>query len=347
MSYYAKPLDERSVEMSRAHWDAIAKPLDSLGLFEKIITRVAGIQGTSDVALEKKCVLVLCADNGVVQEGVTQTGSHVTALVARSLAEGTASVNAMARAARADVIPVDVGMLTDVHHPRLLRRKLACGTENIARGPAMTRGEAEEMIARGIALAGECRDQGYTIIATGEMGIGNTTTSSAVASALLNQAPEKMTGRGAGLSGEGLKRKLNAIKQAIKVNQPDPDDAIDVLSKLGGFDLAAMAGVFLGGARYGVPIVVDGFISSVAALIAVRLLPEASEYMLASHVSREPAGQMLLEALGLAPIIHAEMALGEGTGAVALFPLIDMALAVYRQNTSFDKIEVPAYEKLD
>ena len=343
-AYAVKPLDQAAMAQCRAHWDQVAKPLNSLGQLEDVVARMAGLLGTAQVQAQGKCVLVLCADNGVVAEGVTQTDASVTAAVALSIARGTGNINQMARVAGAQVIPVDVGMLTEVDHPAVLNRKLRRGTGNIAQGPAMSRQEAQAMVQVGIDLARQRVQAGDKLIATGEMGIGNTTTSSALAALLLDQPVEKMTGRGAGLSGAGLQRKIAAIRRAIQVNQPDPGDPLDALAKLGGFDIAAMAGVFLGGAAMGVPVVVDGFISSAAALVAQRLCPACRQAMLASHVSREPAGAMMLQALGLTPIIHAGMALGEGTGAVALMPLIDMALAVYHQGSSFEGIQVAAYQ---
>ena len=195
----------------------------------------------------------------------------------------------------------------------------------------------------GADLVRECRDRGADIIATGEMGIGNTTTSSAVASVLLGLPPVEVTGRGAGLSDAGLARKIAAIERAISVNRPDPADPVDVLSKVGGLDLAGLCGVFLGGAKYRLPILVDGFISAVAALCAVRLWPEAGWAMLASHVSAEPAGRLVLDELGLKPLITAELRLGEGSGAVAALPLLDMALAVYHSGHTFDKMGMEAY----
>ncbi len=342
--YAVKPLDQEAMAQCRAHWDQVAKPLNSLGRLEDVVARMAGLMGTAQVRAEDKCVLVLCADNGVVAEGVTQTDASVTAAVALSIARGTGNVNQMAQVAGAQVIPVDVGMLTEVEHPAVLNRKVRRGTGNIAQGPAMSRQEAQALIQVGIDLVAQRVQAGDRLIATGEMGIGNTTTASALAALLLDQPVERMTGRGAGLSGAGLQRKVAAIRRAIAVNRPDPRDPLDALAKLGGFDIAAMAGVFLGGAALGVPVVVDGFISSAAALVAQRLCPACRQAMLASHVSREPAGALMLQALGLTPIIHAGMALGEGTGAVALMPLIDMALAVYHQGSSFAGIQVAAYQ---
>lgn len=335
----------QAAQAARRHWYSVAKPLNSLGVLEDMVVKLAGIQGTEQVEIDRRCCLTFCADNGVVQEGVTQTDSSVTASVARSIARGTGNICQMARVARCDVFPVDVGMLQQVDDPRVIDRRVAAGTGNIAVGPAMTGDQCRAAIRAGEELACEMAEKGYKLIATGEMGIGNTTTASAVACALTGEAVTRMTGRGAGLSDEGLGRKRAAIERALNVNRPDPQDARDVLMKVGGFDIAAMAGAFLGGAKCGVAVLVDGFISSVAALCAQRMMPETKDFMLATHVSREPAGALMLEALGLTPVITAGMALGEGTGAVAAMPLIDMALAVYRGAT-FDDIQVRAYQPL-
>ena len=221
------------------------------------------------------------------------------------------------------------------------------GTRNMTKEPAMTREEACRAIRAGVDLAGEMKQKGYKILAPGEMGIGNTTTSSALVSVLLDKPISEVTGRGAGLSDAGLMRKHAAIARAIEVNKPDPADALDVLAKIGGLDIAAIAGAFIGGAVHRIPVVVDGFISSAAALVAARLCPNAKDFMLASHVSGEPAGRMVMEALGLEAPLHARLALGEGTGAVTLFPLLEMALAVYHQNSTFEKINLEAYTRFE
>jgi nicotinate-nucleotide--dimethylbenzimidazole phosphoribosyltransferase len=335
----------QAAQAARRRWYSVAKPLDSLGLLEDMVVQLAGIQGTPQVQIDRRCCLTFCADNGVVREGVTQTDSSVTASVARSIARGTGNICQMAKVARCDVFPVDVGMLEKVDDSRVIDRRVAPGTCNIAIGPAMTREQCLAALQAGEEMVREMAEQGYQLIATGEMGIGNTTTASAVACALTGQEISRMTGRGAGLSDAGLDRKRAVIERALAINRPDPDDAQDVLMKVGGFDIAAMAGAFLGGAKYGVAVLVDGFISSVAALCAQRMMPESKDFMLATHVSREPAGAYLLEALGLKPVITAGMALGEGTGAVAAMPLLDMALAVYRGAT-FDDIQVEAYKPL-
>lgn len=340
-------LDAKAMKASRNHWNQIAKPLKGLGRLEDMITLIAGIQRQEDVKLEKKAVVVLCSDNGVVEEGVTQTDNQVTAIVTENFAKGIASVNRMAALAHADVIPVDIGVAHDLKEPGIIRRKIAYGTRNLAKEPAMSKEEAIQAILIGMELVKDCRDQGYHLLATGEMGIGNTTTSSAIASVLLGLPASQVTGKGAGLSKEGIRHKAEVIQNAIALHHPDPEDVLSVLAALGGFDIAGMAGVFLGGARYRMPIVVDGLISSVAALIAARLCPTASAFMLPSHMSKEPSSRMIMKELGLEPMIFGDLALGEGTGAVLLFPMLDMAHAVYQENRTFAHIHVEAYQDFD
>ena len=328
-------------EQAQWKWDHVAKPLHSLGLLEDMIVKIAGIHETADVRIDRRCALVFCADHGVVAEGVSQSGSEVTALVAQSIAEGTANINLMAGFSNADVYAVDMGMLNPV--PGTLDRRIAEGTANMAKQPAMTCEQAQSALQAGIDLVGEMKEKGYQIILTGEMGIGNTTASTAMSCALLGFSPEELTGRGAGLSDAGLVRKRNAIERALSVNQPDANDPVDVLAKVGGLEIAGMAGAFLGGVKHRVPVVIDGVISAVAALVAARICPEAKDFMLPSHMSREPAAIRIMDELELKPIIHADMALGEGTGAAALLPLLDMALRVYHGPHTFDDLGMDAY----
>ena len=340
------PVDQAAADAARAHWDTVAHPLNSLGLLEDAIVRIASASGTANVDIAKRAVVAMCADNGVVAEGVTQSGQDVTAIIAENMGYGTSSVCRMGKVAGAEVVPVDIGIAVPVTAGRLLQRNIRRGTANLAVEPAMSREECERAILTGVELVKDLAEQGYRLLATGEMGIGNTTTSAAVASVLLGREPGEVTGRGAGLSTEGLRRKVDAIRRGIAVNHPDPNDPVDTVSKVGGLDIAGLAGVFLGGALYHVPVLIDGFISSVSALAAVRLCPDALGYMLASHASNEPAGKMVLEALGLEPFLYARMCLGEGTGAVAVMPLLDMALALYRDMSSFSDINIDAYEHL-
>lgn len=339
-----RPADRAAAEACTARLNNIAKPLGSLGKLETLLIRTAGICGSADIDLSRKCVLVFCADNGVTAHGVTQCGSEVTASIARSLVRGKASVCAMAAACGADVFPVDMGICERV--PGLTDRRMGSGTGDIFTGPAMSRGTAERAIAAGAELVREKKALGYRLVATGEAGIGNTTTTAAVSAVLLGKPVELVTGRGSGLTDEGLARKRDVIRQALAVNRPAPDDPVEVLARVGGFDLAAMTGAFLGGASCGIPVVMDGVISAAAALAAVRLDERVKDYILPSHISAEPAGILLCEALGFSPVIHGDLRLGEGTGAVALFPLLDLAAAVYHHAATFSDIAVEAYQKL-
>lgn len=339
-----RPIDRKAAALAQKRWDSIGKPLHSLGKMETLVMQIAGITGSASVNIKKRALVPMCADNGVVAEGVTQTGQEVTAIVAENFLTGDTSACVMCRQCGTDVFPVDVGMVSDTKVPRDL--KVMNGTRNMAKEPAMTREEAVRGMEAGIEMVRRLKEKGYTLIATGEMGIGNTTTSSAVASVLLDKPVEMMTGRGAGLSGEGLKRKIAAIQKAVSKNQPDPKDAIDVLAKVGGLDIAGMAGVFLGGAAMHIPVVIDGFISCVAALVAQSICPLVKDYMIASHVSKEPAASLILEALDKEAVLHGEMCLGEGSGAVALFPFLDMGIAVYESMSTFEEIKVDQYKEL-
>ena len=336
------PPDEAARAAAHAHWMGLAKPLGGLGALETMLEDAAALTGSADLDFSRRVVAVLCADNGVVAQGVSQTGQEVTRAVAENLAMRRTSVCQMARTAHCDVLPVDMGIAGEPM-PGVRNCRIASGTADFTVGPAMSRAQAVQAIGVGIALARELADNGYRLIATGEMGIGNTTTSSAVAAVLLGQPVERMTGRGAGLSDAGLARKLDAIRRGIARNQPDAADPLDVLSKLGGFDIAGLCGVFLGGALEGLPVLMDGFISGVAALCAVRLCPAAEKAVFASHCSTEPAARLVLEALGKAPLLTAGLHLGEGTGAVASIPLWDMALAVYRDCYSFTEGGITPY----
>ena len=336
------PPDEAARAAAHAHWAGLAKPLGGLGALETLLEDAAALTGSAALDVSRRAVLVLCSDNGVVAQGVSQTDQSVTRAVAENLAARRTSVCQMARTAHCEVVPVDMGMAGDPV-PGVADCRVAAGTADFTQGPAMNREQAVDAIGRGIRLVQEQKAAGMQLLATGEMGIGNTTTSSAVAAVLLGQPVELMTGRGAGLSDEGLARKVDAICRGILCNEPDTTDPLDVLAKLGGFDIAGLCGVFLGGALEGVPVVIDGFISGVAALCAVRLCPAAAKAVFASHCSSEPAARLVLDALGKVPLITAGLHLGEGTGAVASIPLWDMALAVYKNCYSFAEGGITPY----
>ena len=336
------PPDETARAAAHTHWASLAKPLGGLGALETMLEDAAALTGTAQFDFSRRAVAVLCADNGVVAQGVSQTDQSVTRTVAENLAARRTSVCRMAQAAHCDVLPVDIG-IAGAPVPGVRDCRISAGTADFTKGPAMTRAEAVEAIGRGISLTQQLAAEGYGLVATGEMGIGNTTTSSAVAAVLLAQPVQTMTGRGAGLSDAGLTRKVDTIRRGIACNSPDPADALDVLSKLGGFDIAGLCGMFLGGALAGMPVLMDGFISGVAALCAVRLCPAAGDALLASHVSAEPGAKAILEGLGLSAPLCAGLRLGEGSGAVMALPLLDMALAVYHSGHTFGALGIDAY----
>lgn len=341
-----KEPDEKAAGEAALRWDKVAKPLNSLGELEKAVIRIAGVQGKSDISIEKKAIAVMCADNGIVREGVTQTGQEVTAIVAGNMAVGRSCVCLMAAQSGADVIPVDVGMASGEPVDGVLWRRVARGTKSFLREPAMSREETRKAVETGIEIACDLKAGGCEMAGSGEMGIGNTTTSSAVLSVLLDVEPEKVTGRGAGLTAEGYRRKVQVIKKGLELHRPDREDPMDVLAKVGGLDLAALAGFYIGCGFCRIPVVLDGLITAAAALAATVICPKVKGYLLASHCSAEPAGGLALKALGLTPVIQAEMCLGEGTGAAAYFPLVDMAVSVYRQMSSFEEIKVDPYQHL-
>ena len=334
--------DERTYAAAREKWDALAKPLGSLGVLERDITRIAALKLDTEFRLERRTLLVFCADNGVIARGVSQSGSGVTAAVAAALGRGNSTASYMAKKVRCGVRPVDVGMAEDTPEG-VLDRKIRRGTADITKGAAMTREECVRAVLTGVELAKEEKEAGTDILLLGEMGIGNTTTAAALTCAFLGAQPKEITGRGAGLSDGGLQKKIRAVEEALSVNRPDADDPADVLCKVGGLDLAALCGVCLGGALYRVPVLLDGVTTNAAALCAVRMCPGARDALIASHVSQEPAAALLLGALGLESAISAGLRLGEGTGALLALGMLDQALAVYQSGHTFDALGIEAY----
>lgn len=341
-----KPINMETCEKARIKWDNIGKPLRSLGRLEEMIIQLAGIQGNENPTVDKKAVTIFCSDNGIVEEGVTQTSSEVTAIVTENFTKGLASINSFCKVCNADIIPVDIGICKDIKREAVLNKKVAYGTKNMAKGPAMTRKQCIQAIEVGINLITELKKKGYNMIITGEMGIGNTSTSSAIISVLENVPVEEVTGKGAGLTKSGIQHKIEIIKKAIEINNPDARDPIDVMQKIGGFDICGIAGAFIGGAVNRVPVLIDGFISAVAANCAIRLAPQCEEYMFASHCSAEPAGKLALKAINKEAYIQCGMCLGEGTGAVIGAKLFDFALAAYQEIASFEAAKLVKYELL-
>ncbi len=327
------------------NWDGIAKPLDGMGKFETITAQIGAILRTDDIDISKKAVLIMCADNGIVEEGISQSGQEVTLAVAKEMSICVSSVGKMAAAIGADTFPVDIGINCQEQIDGVLDKKVCPGTRNFCKEPAMTEEEAIKAIFTGISLVADCKEKGYQILATGEMGIGNTTTSSAVAAALLKCEAEEVTGRGAGLCDEKLQRKKKVIAKAIERYKLYEAAPLTVLQTVGGLDIAGLCGVCIGGAIFHIPVVLDGVISMVAALLAENLVPGTMEYLIPSHKGKEPAVEKMVKELNIDPVIHGNMALGEGTGAVMMMSLLDMALYVYSEKTSFEDIQVEQYER--
>ena len=339
------PADETARAAAYAQWDSVAHPLGGLGTMEDAVARIAAVQGSADVEAFPRALAVFFADNGVVAEGVSQSGQEVTLAVARNMCEGSTSACRMAAFAGCAVVPVDVGMAAPAKDERMICANVRRGSGNIARGPAMARDEALRAMEAGIAVARGLARAGARLLAAGEMGIGNTTTSAAVAAVLLGHPAADLVGRGAGLDDAALVRKRAVVERACALNAPDAADPVDAIAKVGGLDIAALAGFYLGAAACRVPAVLDGVISCTAALAASRLAPHAADALIGSHASSEPAARLLLGALGIDAPLQAGMHLGEGAGACAFLPLIDSALCVYRDGKTFSATGMAAYER--
>lgn len=345
----------QSARRSKAYWDSIAKPIDSLGLLEDYVVKLSCIaMDPAPYNLKKRALVIFCGDSGVVSEGVTQTGSEVTRIVSENFAKGCSSVNFMAESAKADVYPVDIGMNGAVYPEknlvpgRVIDRKIAQGCGNIAKEAAMTKQQCQKALETGMELAGQLKKMGYRILTTGEMGIGNTTPTSVLAAVLLDLPAQAVTGKGAGLSAEGISRKCQVVQQAVdRVRRKKLTDPVEILAEAGCYEIAGMAGLFLGGMKYRIPVVIDGAISSVAALTACRIDQRTAGFLLASHESAEIVGKLALAEMGLEAILHGRLCLGEGTGAVALLPLLDMAVSVYQNMGTFTAYRIEPYERFE
>ena len=333
-------LDEGAMDKARERQEQLAKPPGSLGKLEEISVRLAGISGGMLYDPGKRCVIIMASDNGVYEEGVAAAPQAVTYAQTLNFTRGITGAAVLAKQFGADLVIVDVGINADISHPMIKNKKIRKSTWNLAKGDAMTYEEAVRAIMAGIETAVEAAGEGYTLLGAGEMGIANTTSSAAVLCALTGIAAEKAVGKGAGLDEAAYRHKIGVVKSAIANNRPDPADPIDVLAKVGGFDIAAMAGIFIGGAAMKVPVVIDGFISIVAALAAARLAPLAKEYMFASHASFEQGYIHAAEALGVEPCLHLDMRLGEGSGCPIMFAVIDAACAVIRDMGTFAEARI-------
>lgn len=341
-----EPLDEEAFQKAKERTRDLIMPSLALGRLHEISCRMAGINREIVGELRQKVVMVAAGDHGVAEEGVSLYPQEVTRQMVSGFIRGVAAINVIARQVGARVVVVDFGIKGDPD-PSWLQaadkfrdKKVAPGTSNIARGPAMTKEQAEETILNGIEVFEEERKRGMDVIATGDMGIGNTTSSAAVICALTGLPPEEIAGRGTGLEGGRLKLKVEVIKRALDINRPDPSDPLDVLAKVGGFEIGGICGWILGGVSGGLPVVIDGFISTAAAMLTVALEPKIKDYLFAGHLSEEKGHRKALEYLGLEPILDLGMRLGEGTGAALALPIIEAGVKVLAQMATFEEAGV-------
>ena len=304
-------------------------------MLEELAKKLAGIVRSPFPKVEDKVVIVMAGDHGVVAEGVSAFPQEVTPQMVYNFIRGGAGINVLARHAGARVVVADIGVAAEIDHPLLVKCKVRPGTANIARGPAMSREEAVRALEAGIEVVSREIERGADLVATGDMGIGNTTPSSAILAAFTGLPLDDIVGRGTGIDDERLRSKKEAITRALETNRPDPADALDVLAKVGGLEIGGLAGVILGAAARRTPVVIDGFISGAAALVAARLVPRAVDFMIASHVSEEPGHRHILRLLGLHPMLHLKMRLGEGTGAALAFHLVEAATKILAEMATF------------
>ena len=329
-----KPLDEAAMAKARERQVQLAKPPGSLGRLEDLSVQLAGITGNIHNKIEKKHLLVFAADNGVVEEGVSSAPQSVTLMQTINLTRHKTGASTLCKHFGCEITVCDVGVNADIKEPKVLNKKIAYGTKNIVKGPAMTRTQAIQAIQTGMQLA---LDTDADVIGIGEMGIGNTTTSSAVLSVLLDADVDAVTGRGGGITDQSFLKKKQVIKDAIAINSPDKHDLVDVIAKVGGFDIAAMCGAFLGCAAARKPVVIDGFISAVAALCAYKLCPNAVQYFIPSHASYEIGYKRAMDAMNLEPLFLLGMRLGEGSGCPLTFEILDAACAIINDMATFDQ----------
>lgn len=331
------PAHAFAARAAQAALDRKTKPPGSLGELERLASRVAGIRRTAAPGRLEPALVLAAADHGVAAEGVSAYPQDVTRRMLEVFASGRAAVNVLARAAGARLVVVDAGVLEAVAHPQIISLRLGAGTANLAHGPAMTTEQALEAVTAGIGLADELAADGIGLVALGEMGIANTTAASALCAALLPAAPEAVCGRGTGLDNEGLARKIAVVGCALAVNEPDPGDPLGALSSLGGFEIGVLVGVTLGAAANCLPVVLDGFITAAAALVAGRIAPAAVDAFIASHLSPEPGHALVLRTLGLKPLFDFGLRLGEGSGAALALPVIGASLGLLAEMATLEE----------
>lgn len=335
-------LNQDAMALAKDRLDNLIKPQGSLGRLEDLAIQLSGITGELHPEMDDKAIIVMAASNGICDEGVAAAPSAVTLLMTNFIGGGVSGVRALSKTAGIDVITVDIGVEGEVSEESVLCKKVKHGTDNMAKGPAMSREEAVQAIEIGIEVATEEIKKGRKLLGTGEMGIGNTSTSTAILSILSGLPVEDIVGVGANLPEDQLSKKASVIRTAIEVNNPNPEDILDILAKVGGLDIAGMAGVMIAGAANKVPVVVDGYISTIAALVAERLDSRVKDYLIASHFSYEKGAKAASELLGLDPMLHMEMRLGEGSGAALALPIIEAAAQMSRQMLTFEETGIGA-----
>lgn len=342
-----KPANEDSKKEAMRRMDCLIKPLGSLGKLEDIAIQLAGITGEVHNHVDKKCTIVMAADNGICEEGVASTPKEITLIQSINMTRGISGMGALSGSAGADIRVVDIGIDADYIYDKIYQRRIRKGTSNFAKGPAMSREEAEKGIEIGIGMVEDAVKDGYQLLGTGEMGIGNTSSTSAVVMALTGLPAELAVGRGGGLSDEALENKKRVITKALELNQPDPNDPVDIIAKVGGFDIAGLVGCFIGAAYYRVPIVVDGVISAVSALLAYRMNPAVRDFIIPSHISKEPSYQIIARELDIHPMLDMDMRLGEGTGCTLAFGIIKAACDMMNNMATFDDIKFDPDYRID
>lgn len=340
-----KGIEPRDSEWEKLAWERLRsqiRPKDSLGQLEVIAAKIASIKRSINVDLGRKIIFTMAGDHGVAEEGVSAYPQEVTAQMVYSFVKGWATINVLAKHGGIDVRVVDMGVKTDLPEEwNIIRRKIRKGTQNFTKGPAMTREEAISGLLAGAELVIDAvRHENYSLIGTGDMGIANTTASAAIFSALSGIPPSEIAGRGTGIDDNTLKRKIAVIERAISLNKPDPSDPIDVLSKVGGCEIAGLAGAVLGAAFMKVPVVCDGFIATAGALVAIRMVPAARDYLFISHRSQERGHSAMVEYIGIRPVLDLEMRLGEGTGAALAMPIVEVAAKVLKEVKTFEEAGV-------
>lgn len=330
-------LDKKSLAAAEARQNTLTKPPGSLGRLEKLSIQLAGISGEPIPSIKDKVIITMAGDHGVVAEGVSAFPQEVTPQMVFNFLHGGAAINVLSRHIGARIVVVDMGVSADLEpHPSLVIKKVAHGTQNISQGPAMTRQQAENAITRGIEIVMAEIEKGLDIVGTGDMGIGNTTPSAAIAAVLTGEAPAKIAGRGTGVDDEGLKRKIDAIERALAVNKPNPKDGLDILAKVGGFEIGGLVGVMLGAAAHHKPVMVDGFISTAAAMLAVTIAPKIKPYLIAAHRSQEYGHGLMLDWLNLKPLLDLDLRLGEGTGAALGISIAEAACKTLSEMATFE-----------